>query len=97
MHIFKLEKAAVVISLCLTTMTTFVGLVPIMLERSTDAQFLKPAVIALAFSVLFALFVTIFLVPSLYCIGDDIKSAGRRFSTFIRLQLGLKVNAPEPQ
>jgi len=80
----------------LTTVTTFVGLVPIMLERSTDAQFLKPAVIALAFGVLFALFVTIFLVPSLYCVGDDIKNMARKFSKFIRLQLGIKVNTPEP-
>ncbi|MCP4233398.1 MAG: efflux RND transporter permease subunit, partial [Aestuariibacter sp.] len=73
----------------LTTVTTFVGLIPIMLERSTDAQFLKPAVIALAFGVLFALFVTIFLVPSLYCIGDDIKNMVRKLPRFIRLLLGL--------
>ncbi len=58
----------------LTTVTTFVGLVPIMLERSVDAQFLKPAVIALAFGVLFALAVTLLLVPALYCIGEDIRS-----------------------
>jgi multidrug efflux pump subunit AcrB len=57
----------------LTTVTTFVGLVPIMLERSVDAQFLKPAVIALAFGVLFALAVTLLLVPALYCIGEDIR------------------------
>ena len=57
----------------LTTVTTFVGLIPIMAERSTDAQFLKPAVLALAFGVLFALFVSLLLVPALYCIGDDIR------------------------
>jgi multidrug efflux pump subunit AcrB len=57
----------------LTTVTTFVGLAPILLERSIDAEFLKPAVIALAFGVLFALFVTLLLVPALYCIGDDIR------------------------
>ncbi|MDA0978390.1 MAG: efflux RND transporter permease subunit, partial [Proteobacteria bacterium] len=57
----------------LTSVTTFVGLMPIMAERSTDAQFLKPAVLALAFGVLFALFVTLFMVPALYCIGEDIK------------------------
>ncbi len=58
----------------LTSVTTFVGLMPIMMERSTDAQFLKPAVLALAFGVLFALFVTLFMVPALYCIGEDIKA-----------------------
>ena len=57
----------------LTSVTTFVGLMPIMAERSTDAQFLKPAVLALAFGVAFALFVTLFMVPALYCIGEDIK------------------------
>lgn len=62
----------------LTTVTTFVGLMPIMAERSTDAQFLKPAVLALAFGVLFALFVTLFLVPALYCIGEDVSSLVRR-------------------
>jgi multidrug efflux pump subunit AcrB len=55
----------------LTTVTTFIGLVPIMLERSVDAQFLKPAVLSLAFGVLFALFVSLLMVPALYLIGED--------------------------
>ncbi len=55
----------------LTTVTTFVGLIPIMAERSTDAQFLKPAVLALAFGVAFALLVTLLMVPALYLIGED--------------------------
>ena len=63
----------------LTTVTTFVGLMPIMAERSTDAQFLKPAVLSLAFGVLFALFVTLFLVPSLYCIGEDLRAIVSRY------------------
>lgn len=67
----------------LTSVTTFVGLIPIMMERSTDAQFLKPAVLALSFGVLFALFVSLLMVPALYCIGEDfskmIKAAKRRF------------------
>ena len=58
----------------LTSVTTFIGLIPIMAERSTDAQFLKPAVLALSFGVLFALFVTLALVPALYCIGDDVRA-----------------------
>jgi hypothetical protein len=51
---------------------------PIMAERSTDAQFLKPAVLSLAFGVAFALFVTLFMVPALYCIGEDIKHGTRK-------------------
>lgn len=59
----------------LTTATTFVGLLPIMAERSTDAQFLKPAVLSLAFGVFFALFVTLLLVPALYMVGEDCRAA----------------------
>ena len=55
----------------LTTLTTFVGLLPIMAERSTSAEFLKPAVLSLAFGVLFALFVSLLLVPAMYLIGYD--------------------------
>lgn len=56
----------------LTSVTTFFGLGPIMLERSTDAQFLMPTVVALAWGVFFALFVTVFFVPAMYCVGADI-------------------------
>lgn len=73
----------------LTTVTTFVGLVPIMLERSTDAQFLKPAVLSLAFGVLFALFVTLVLVPSLYCVGEDIRRGFAALPRILR-PLGLR-------
>ncbi|MEM1114179.1 MAG: efflux RND transporter permease subunit [Pseudomonadota bacterium] len=55
----------------LTTVTTFVGLMPILLERSTSAEFLKPSVVSLSFGVLFALFVTLLMVPALYAVGDD--------------------------
>ena len=56
----------------LTSLTTFVGLTPMLAERSTQAQFLHPAVISLAFGVLFALFVTLLFVPAVYCISEDI-------------------------
>ena len=44
-----------------------------MAERSTTAEFLKPAVLSLSFGVLFALFVSLLMVPALYMIGFDIK------------------------
>jgi multidrug efflux pump subunit AcrB len=56
----------------LTSITTFAGLVPIMFETSVDAEFLKPMVISLTMGVAFALFVTLFFVPAMYCIGADI-------------------------
>jgi multidrug efflux pump subunit AcrB len=55
----------------LTSVTTFVGLVPIMLETSVQAQFLIPMVTSLSFGVLFATGVTLVLVPALYLLGDD--------------------------
>jgi multidrug efflux pump subunit AcrB len=71
----------------LTTVTTFVGLMPIMLERSTDAQFLKPAVLSLAFGVLFALFVTLVLVPALYVVGEDVRRGLAHVSGFVSTQV----------
>ncbi|MCG8505321.1 MAG: efflux RND transporter permease subunit [Sphingomonadales bacterium] len=56
----------------LTSVTTFVGLVPMMLERSTQAQFLKPTVVSVAFGVALATFVTLLLVPAFYAVGLDI-------------------------
>jgi len=61
----------------LTTLTTFLGLAPMMLERSLQARFLIPMAISLAFGVMFATLITLFLVPSLYMILEDIK--GRLF------------------
>jgi len=72
----------------LTSVTTFVGLMPIMAERSTDAQFLKPAVLSLAFGVLFALFVSLLMVPALYCVGDDINAFLTRVKGWFRQQFG---------
>jgi len=62
----------------LTSITTFVGLIPMMLEQSTQAEFLKPTVVALAFGVVVATPVTLFLVPALYALGTNAKAAGRR-------------------
>ena len=56
----------------LTSFTTFIGLLPIMFERSTDAQFLKPTIVSLAFGIFFATFVTLLFVPAMYAVGADI-------------------------
>ena len=62
----------------LTSLTTFVGLLPILFERSLQAQFLKPMAIAIGFGVLFATFITLIMVPCLYLILEDILQALRR-------------------
>ena len=70
----------------LTSLTTFVGLLPIMSETSVQAQFLIPMVTSLAFGVLFATGVTLVLVPALYIVGEDsaamagrLKQLGRHY------------------
>ena len=55
----------------LTSMTTFVGLMPLMFNRSVQAQFLVPMAVSLAFGVLFATLVTLLVVPSGYMILED--------------------------
>ena len=55
----------------LTSLTTFAGLVPIMMERSLQAQFLIPMAISLGFGVLFATAITLILVPICYYILED--------------------------
>ncbi len=59
-------------AILITSVTTFIGLVPLMLEQSSQSAFLKPTVISLAFALVIAFFVSLFLVPSLLVIGDNI-------------------------
>lgn len=77
-------KDAVVYSGCrrfrailLTSLTTFIGLVPIMMETSMQAKMVIPMAVSLAFGVLFATIVTLVMIPSLYLVIEDIK--GIRF------------------
>jgi multidrug efflux pump subunit AcrB len=66
-------------AIMLTSITTFVGLVPIVFfETSMQAQIVIPMAISLSFGVLFATVVTLVLIPSLYMIIEDIKSAVSR-------------------
>lgn len=60
----------------LTSVTTFIGLMPIMAETSSQARFLIPMVISLSFGVMFATTVTLFLVPNLFLLAGKIP-AGR--------------------
>ncbi len=58
----------------LTTLTTFGGLVPMITEKSLQAQFLIPMAISLGFGVLFGTLITLFLVPCGYLILEEIKT-----------------------
>lgn len=57
----------------LTSITTFIGLVPLMATANPATFFIIPMAISLAFGVLFATMITLFLVPSLYVILHDFK------------------------
>ena len=61
----------------LTSLTTFFGLMPMILETSVQAQFLIPMAISLAFGILFATGITLLLIPSLYLILEDLRGLFR--------------------
>jgi multidrug efflux pump subunit AcrB len=58
----------------LTSLTTAAGLMPIMLESSMQAQFVIPMAISLSFGIIFATVITLFLIPSLYMLREDLGS-----------------------
>ncbi|QJR79413.1 efflux RND transporter permease subunit [Alteromonas pelagimontana] len=65
-------------AIVLTSLTTFMGLMPIVFERSLQAQIVIPMAISLAFGILFATVITLLLVPAMYLVLDDIKNIFRR-------------------
>ena len=58
-------------AIILTSLTTFAGLTPMLLERSVQAMFIIPMAVSLAFGVLFATVITLLLIPCGYVIMDD--------------------------
>jgi multidrug efflux pump subunit AcrB len=56
----------------LTTLTTFGGLAPLILESSQQAAYLVPMAISLGFGVVFATAIILILVPSLYLAFEDV-------------------------
>jgi len=85
-------------AILLTSLTTFVGLLPILFERSLQAQFLKPMAIAIGFGVLFATFITLLMVPCLYLILEDLKRLPSKiFGWLIKVlsRLGLVSKRPK--
>jgi multidrug efflux pump subunit AcrB len=55
----------------LTSATTFAGLLPILFDRSLQAQILVPMAASLAFGILFATVITLYLIPSSYLAAED--------------------------
>jgi multidrug efflux pump subunit AcrB len=57
----------------LTSLTTFAGLTPMLLETDLQAKFLIPMAISLGFGILFATTITLLLVPCVYLMLEDFK------------------------
>jgi len=67
----------------LTSITTFAGLTPLLLDNSTQSQFLKQMAISLGFGILFATVITLVIVPINYYLGYQIKHSAIRISRYI--------------
>ena len=65
-------------AILLTSLTTFIGLVPIITETSLQAQIVIPMAVSLAFGVLFATVITLILIPCQYVVLEDIKGLFRK-------------------
>ncbi|MFK7992738.1 MAG: efflux RND transporter permease subunit [Granulosicoccus sp.] len=65
----------------LTSLTTFFGLLPLIFESSTQAQFLIPMAVSLGYGILFATAVTLLLIPVNYLVLEDMRALLRRSST----------------
>lgn len=63
----------------LTSLTTFFGLLPLLFEKSVQAQFLIPMAISLGFGILFATMITLIMVPANVIIFEDIRKLFRPF------------------
>ncbi len=58
----------------LTSATTFAGLLPLIFDRSLQAQFLIPMAVSLAFGILFATTITLYLIPCAYLAAEEIRA-----------------------
>ncbi|WP_372741093.1 efflux RND transporter permease subunit, partial [Neptunomonas sp.] len=74
-------------AILLTSLTTFAGLTPMLLDDSSQAQFLIPMAVSLGFGILFATFTTLYALPIV------LSFQGSAVSTFDRLML--RVSAQE--
>ncbi|WP_394252040.1 efflux RND transporter permease subunit [Vibrio profundi] len=77
-------------AITLTSITTFVGVLPIMFETSLQAKFVIPMAVALGFAVLFATLLTLVLVPCLYMILQDIGNLVGKVKTLLTFKLPKK-------
>ncbi|GHE83316.1 efflux RND transporter permease subunit [Thalassotalea profundi] len=68
----------------LTSLTTFIGLMPLLFETATQAQFLIPMAVSLGFGIVFATFITLVLIPVNYLLVEDLKRYMKKGSTALK-------------
>lgn len=64
----------------LTSLTTFIGLMPLLFEKAVQAQFLIPMAVSLGFGIIFATIVTLIMVPVNFMLLEDLRRLGRRLA-----------------
>ena len=65
-------------AIMLTSLTTFAGLTPLLLETSVQSKLMIPMCISLAFGVLYATVISLLIVPALYLIFEDLMALPAR-------------------
>jgi Cu/Ag efflux pump CusA len=81
----------------LTSMTTFLGVAPLIFEQSTQAQFLIPMAAALGFGILFATLILMLMVPALATLQARAEAAWQRWrSEGGEAEEGDRQGAPAP-
>jgi multidrug efflux pump subunit AcrB len=68
----------------LTTLTTFGGLTPMIMESSVQGRFLIPMAISLGFGILFSTSITLILVPCFYMMIDDVQRLWKQTANVIQ-------------
>ncbi|MDJ0975902.1 MAG: efflux RND transporter permease subunit [Planctomycetota bacterium] len=86
-------------AILLTSITTCVGLAPLMLEKSFQAQFLIPMAVAIVFGLAFATVIILVLVPLMYLIIEDLRAcmrwlSGGKFSRHLAYDPALHMDDP---
>ena len=72
-------------AILITSLTTFIGLLPLMFESSLQAQFVIPMAVSLSFSVLFSMFISLILLPCLLFIAYEWKAMLRSLVNVLTL------------
>ncbi len=80
----------------LTSITTFAGLLPLLFEQATQAQFLIPMAVSLSFGIIFATVITLLLIPINYLIIEDLKILVNRYTLWTKYSSKETLNNSNP-